>query len=104
MLSESSAGFVIFLLREVCCLDVPKWFFDELISVKISKTRCIKINLSKFDSSLIAMCHVGSIFLQGMLDCGGRWGSVHGARITRRRLEGKGELMSRRPPNPHLGV
>lgn len=62
MLSESSAGFIILSVREVFCLDVPKWCFDWLISVKISKTRCIKINLSKFGSSLRAMCHVGSIF------------------------------------------
>lgn len=68
MLSESSAGFFILSVREVCCLDVQKWCFDELISVKISKTRCIKINLSKFGSISIAMCHVGSIFLQGVLD------------------------------------
>lgn len=78
MLSESSAGFFILSVQEVCCLDAPKWCFDELISVTISKTRCIKINLSKFGSSLIAMCHVGSILplLQGI---GGRWGSVHTA-------------------------
>lgn len=61
MLSESSAGFFILSVREVCCLDVPKWCFDWLISVKNSKTRCIKSNLSKFGSSLMAMYHVGSI-------------------------------------------